>query len=63
MLGYTLKTWCRVNRLRQLAQEPLTTPLARVASRCGYADQSHMTRECKRLTGHTPLALKARLRR
>lgn len=61
LLGYTLKTWCRVNRLRRFAQESLNSPLAQVASRCGYADQPHMTRECKRLTGYTPMALNAKL--
>lgn len=61
LLGYTLKTWCRVNRLRRFAEAPITIPLAQAASYCGYADQSHMTRECKRLTGYTPMVLNARL--
>ena len=28
-----------------------------VAARCGYADQSHLVRECHRLAGCTPSAL------
>jgi AraC-like DNA-binding protein len=34
--------------------------LAAVAARCGYADQSHLGRECRRLSGSTPAALVAR---
>jgi AraC-like DNA-binding protein len=31
--------------------------LARVAADLGYADQAHMTRDCVRLSGMTPLQL------
>ena len=36
------------------------TSLATVAARCGYADQSHLGRECRRLSGSTPAGLVAR---
>jgi len=31
---------------------------AELADRAGYADQSHMARECRRVTGHPPAALR-----
>lgn len=31
-------------------------PLARISSKCGFADQSHFTRDFRRLTGMTPRA-------
>lgn len=31
--------------------------LARLASRCGYADQSHFIRDFRTYSGHTPLSL------
>ena len=33
------------------------TDLARVAADLGYADQAHMTRDCLRLSGLTPVQL------
>lgn len=33
-------------------------PLATIAARAGFADQAHMTRAVKALTGHAPLALR-----
>jgi AraC-like DNA-binding protein len=33
-------------------------PLAEIATRLGYADQAHMTRELKALSGHTPRELR-----
>jgi len=35
--------------------------LAELALAAGYADQAHLTRECRRLTGLTPAALRAQL--
>jgi transcriptional regulator GlxA family with amidase domain len=32
-------------------------PVGEVAARCGYADQSHLVRECRRLAGCTPSEL------
>jgi AraC-like DNA-binding protein len=37
-------------------RDPAGEGLARLAASAGYADQSHLTRECVRLTGFTPLA-------
>ena len=36
-------------------------PLSEIAFRCGYSDQSHMTREIRKLTGVSPAALRTRL--
>jgi AraC-like DNA-binding protein len=33
--------------------------LATLAAEAGYADQAHLTRECRRLTGRTPAELLA----
>jgi AraC-like DNA-binding protein len=38
-------------------------PLARLAATAGYADQAHLTRECRQLTGLTPRAFLAEMRR
>jgi len=35
----------------------LVAPLAQLAFDCGYADQAHMTRDFRDLTGFTPRAL------
>ncbi|WP_367571972.1 helix-turn-helix transcriptional regulator [Pseudorhizobium pelagicum] len=32
------------------------TPLSEIALDCGFADQSHLSRVFRRLTGHTPAA-------
>jgi AraC family transcriptional regulator len=37
-----------------------TCPLARLALQAGFADQSHLNRECKARTGFTPLQLRQR---
>jgi AraC-like DNA-binding protein len=54
--GYGPKTLQRVLRFRRFlaARNP---DLARAALDAGYADQSHLTRECARLAGVTPAAL------
>jgi AraC-like DNA-binding protein len=54
--GYGPKTLQRVLRFRRFlaARNP---DLARAALDAGYADQSHLTRECTRLAGATPAAL------
>ena len=41
-------------------RDPAGDGLARLAVGAGSADQSHLTRECVRLTGDTPLASSAR---
>ena len=54
--GYGPKTLQRVLRFRRFlaARNP---DLARAALDAGYADQSHLTRECTRLAGRPPAAL------
>jgi AraC-like DNA-binding protein len=47
----------RLARLRSLAAADPADDLARLAAEAGYADQSHMSRDCLRLTGQTPAAL------
>ncbi len=52
-VGYGPKVLQRVLRLRRfLAAE--RHDLARAALQAGYADQAHLTRECRRLTGLSP---------
>jgi AraC-like DNA-binding protein len=73
-VGYSPKTLAGILRLQRFlalarnGTEPfLAAParkgsvpdLARLALDAGYADQSHLTRECRRLTGLTPAALLA----
>lgn len=52
--GLTPKQAVRIARFeaaRRLLVAPARPPLADVAARCGYADQSHLTREWRVLTG------------
>ncbi|NEB80918.1 helix-turn-helix domain-containing protein, partial [Streptomyces sp. SID14478] len=52
--GYGPKTLARVLRLqRALALARAGVPLAETAVRAGYADQSHMARDVRELTGQT----------
>ena len=64
--GYGPKTLQRVLRfqrfVRLLDASPALPDLADAAVRTGYADQPHLTRECRALSGQTPAALH-RLRR
>ncbi|WP_406634043.1 helix-turn-helix domain-containing protein [Amycolatopsis sp. WGS_07] len=54
-VGYGPATYRRVLRLqRAIALAPTTTTLADLAVAAGYADQPHLTRECRALTGLTP---------
>src|SRR3954449_5087570 len=59
-VGYGPKTLQRVlrfQRFRALAGETAGAPdLAQLAFAAGYADQAHLTRECRRLSGLTPSA-------
>jgi AraC-like DNA-binding protein len=55
--GLTPKTAGRVMRFersRQLLSRPDPPPLAVVAAACGYADQSHMTRDWREFAGEPP---------
>jgi AraC-like DNA-binding protein len=56
-VGYGPKTLDRVlrfRRARRLAGRSGAVDLADLAVAAGYADQAHMTRECRRLSGLTP---------
>lgn len=58
-VGYGPKTLDRVLRFRRfVSQAPAVSSgeidLARLAADLGYADQSHLTRDCVRLSGMTP---------
>lgn len=57
-VGLTPKAAATVIRFERAAHAVASTtmPLADVAARCGYADQSHLTREFVRLAGQTPAA-------
>jgi transcriptional regulator GlxA family with amidase domain len=60
-VGYGPKTMQRILRFRRvidhLAAGPASADLADLASRTGYADQAHLTRETTRLAGLPPAAL------
>ena len=63
-VGYGPKTLDRVLRFRRLVAQTSAiaageSDLARVAADLGYADQAHMTRDCLRLSGMTPVQLAA----
>jgi AraC-like DNA-binding protein len=65
-LGYGPKTLDRILRFqcfRRLAARDGRLSLAELAAAAGYADQSHLTRECLRLAGETPAAHLAGARR
>jgi AraC-like DNA-binding protein len=62
--GYTPKTLHRILRFQRLlalagAARPGAS-LSSLALRAGYADQAHMTRDLRELTGSTPAALLVR---
>jgi AraC-like DNA-binding protein len=56
-LGYGPKVLERVLRFQRFLKLLESSPVANLASAAvdlGYADQAHMTRECRRLSGKTP---------
>lgn len=53
-VGYGPKTLQRVLRLRQFLRGVGLDGLAGAAAGAGYADQAHLARECRALTGLTP---------
>jgi AraC-like DNA-binding protein len=55
-VGYGPKTLQRVLRLRRFLHGD-RDDLGRAALDAGYADQAHLTRECRRLTGLSPARL------
>jgi AraC-like DNA-binding protein len=61
-VGYGPKTYERVMRFRRFlafahASRPPPDGLAVLAFAAGYADQAHLTRECRRLADRTPAQL------
>lgn len=62
-VGYGPKTLQRVLRFQRFVRmldAPTGPPdLAIAAARAGYADQAHLTRECRELSGLTPVGLAA----
>ncbi len=57
-VGYGPKTLARVLRFQRfLFLAGSGDDLARLAFSAGYADQAHLTRECRRLAGRTPSEL------
>ncbi|MGH3094373.1 MAG: helix-turn-helix domain-containing protein [Streptosporangiales bacterium] len=58
LFGYGPRRLARVLRLgRALDQARTGAPLALVAAECGYADQTHLSREVRALVGTTPTTL------
>lgn len=57
-LGCTVPEYARRVRVRRAARllHASTSPLADVAAACGFADQSHLTRQFRRESGFTPAA-------
>ncbi|WP_244211094.1 helix-turn-helix domain-containing protein [Amycolatopsis kentuckyensis] len=54
-VGYGPATYLRVSRFqRAVALAPHVCGLAALAAAAGYADQAHLSRECRALTGLTP---------
>ena len=59
VFGYGPRRLSRVLRLQRALAAP--GPLADVAHACGYADQAHLSREVRDLTGITPTVLRREL--
>jgi AraC-like DNA-binding protein len=62
LFGYDPKTFARILRFQRLinsAQRADRIPIEALASLCGYADQAHLSREVRRLSGLTPAAVVA----
>jgi AraC-like DNA-binding protein len=61
-IGYGPATLTRVLRFQRFLHRAAAgpaAPLARLAAEAGYADQAHLARECRRLSGLPPSALLA----
>jgi AraC-like DNA-binding protein len=58
-VGYGPKTLARILRFQRFLALAGSGELAEVAYAAGYADQAHLTRECRRLAGRTPAELVA----
>jgi AraC-like DNA-binding protein len=62
-VGYGPATLVRVERFQRflsMAERAQDVALARLAADAGYADQAHLARECRRLSGSSPAQLLAR---
>jgi AraC-like DNA-binding protein len=57
-VGYGPKTLQRVLRLRRFRSADASS-LTQAALEAGYSDQAHLTRDCRELTGLTPLQLRS----
>ncbi|TDP74522.1 helix-turn-helix domain-containing protein [Roseateles toxinivorans] len=67
LIGLNPVAWRRIKRfesaLAQIANEPASrSQLGQIAIESGYADQSHMTREFRTITGATPSGLRSGIR-
>jgi AraC-like DNA-binding protein len=61
-IGYGPATLVRIQRFQRflaLAERQPGAPLSRLAADAGYADQAHLSRECRRLSGLSPAGLLA----
>ena len=58
--GITIMGFARERRLADARRWLAWTdePVSAVARRCGYSDQGHLARECRRQTGMTPAAFR-----
>ncbi|WP_068274384.1 helix-turn-helix domain-containing protein [Aldersonia kunmingensis] len=54
-----LRSILRLQRFMARARQYPSTPLAGLAWECGFADQSHLSRECRRFADQTPTELLA----
>ncbi|WP_371301670.1 helix-turn-helix domain-containing protein [Nocardioides sp.] len=61
--GLSPKQGARVFRFSHAQTLALQHPMAEVAARAGYADQAHLCREWRRLSGRTPGVCRRRLLR
>jgi AraC-like DNA-binding protein len=52
-VGYGPATFLRVARLQRAIARAGSAPLASLAADAGYADQAHLSRDCRELTGVT----------
>jgi methylphosphotriester-DNA--protein-cysteine methyltransferase len=61
-VGYGPATLVRIHRFQgflALAERQPGAKLGRLAAEAGYADQAHLSRECRRLSGLSPAGLLA----
>ena len=64
-IGVTAKIYCRIARFNHAKSTIENNPeidLRKLAYECGYADQSHFTRNFREMFGITPADFKARMR-